>query len=80
MKKALARLALCMVDATKLFVRWMDGTCLEAAPIPSQLPYCLPGSYAHTEATHSMHRPSFRHEGAALCREEDATFLAGFLL
>lgn len=36
-KKALARLALCLVESTKLFVRWMDGTCLEAQPIPGQL-------------------------------------------
>ncbi|BDA41784.1 probable Dynein-1-alpha heavy chain, flagellar inner arm I1 complex [Coccomyxa sp. Obi] len=33
-KKALARLASCIVEGTKSFVRWMDGTCLEAQPIP----------------------------------------------
>jgi dynein heavy chain len=35
-KKALARLAACIVEGTKSFTRWMDGTCLEAAPIPGR--------------------------------------------
>jgi dynein heavy chain len=34
MKKGIARLALALVESGRQFVRWMDGTCLEAAPIP----------------------------------------------
>ena len=33
-KKGVARLALALVESGRQFVRWMDGTCLEAAPIP----------------------------------------------
>ena len=33
-KKMVARLALALVESAKQFVRWMDGTCLEAAPVP----------------------------------------------
>ena len=37
-KKMVARLALALVESAKQFVRWMDGTCLEAAPIPGAAP------------------------------------------
>ena len=41
-KKAIARLALAIAESAKHFVRWMDGTCLEAAAIPGGgLPACI---------------------------------------
>ena len=33
-KKAISRLALAVAESAKQFVRWMEGTCLEAAAIP----------------------------------------------
>lgn len=33
-KKAMARLANGILETTKAFVRWMDGTCIESAGIP----------------------------------------------
>jgi hypothetical protein len=47
-KKALARLALRIMESSKPFVRWMDGTCLEAQPIHGQSSLChLPCSFVH---------------------------------
>lgn len=52
MKKALARLALRIMESSKPFVRWMDGTCLEAQPIHGQSSLChLPCSFC-INATH----------------------------
>ncbi len=49
-KKALARLASSIVEGTKSFVRWMDGTCLEAQPIPGLHGSCITSSAAHTHS------------------------------
>ena len=54
-KKALARLASCIVEATKLFVRWMDGTCLEAHPIPGLHGSCKLSTTCPSELTTGPH-------------------------
>lgn len=85
-KKAVAHMALALVETGKQFVRWMDGTCLEAGPIPGMGSLTAHHHACVSSQSASMSRMEGMQPEQALCgvragaSEEEEPYVHSFYL